>query len=235
MADGGSDHDARWTAVDEYAFSKLHPSTSTPSPTTLQNTLANSSKKGLPDIAVSPSQGKFLKLQAQLVKAQNILELGTLGGYSTIWLADSSPSVRIVSIEFDAHHREVALENLAQAGFADRVDVRLGAGLDVLPQVAAEVAEGKVGKFDLVFIDADKENNWAYVEYALGIVNSGALIIVDNVVRKGKVAQAGTGDSRVEGARQVIEKIGADDRLDGVVLQTVGEKSYDGFVLAVVK
>lgn len=235
MADRASAHDPSWTAVDDYAFSKLHPSTSTPSQTTLKNTLANSTKKGLPDIAVSPSQGKFLKLQAQLVKAQNILEIGTLGGYSTIWLADSSPSVRVVSIEFDAHHREVALENLAQAGYADRVDVRLGAGLDVLPQVAAEVATGEIGKFDLVFIDVDKENNWRYVEHALGMVSSGALIIVDNVVRKGKVAQAGTGDARVEGAREVIEKIGADERLDGVVLQTVGEKSYDGFLLAVVK
>lgn len=117
----------------------------------------------------------------------------------------------------------------------ERVEVRLGAGLDVLPGVAEEVAQGKRGKFDLVFIDADKENNWEYVDLALRMVNSGAVIIVDNVVRKGRVAEAGTGDSRVEGARKVIEKIGEDERLDGVVLQTVGEKSYDGFVIAVVK
>jgi len=231
-----NERDSRWTAVDHYSFSHLHPSAYNPTSSTLSSTLANSTKQGLPDIAVSPSQGKFLKLQAQLVKAKNILEIGTLGGYSTIWLASSSPDVRVVSIEYDAHHRKVALENLANAGFGEnRVEVRLGAGIDVLPGIAEEVRKGERGRFDLVFIDTDKENNWNYVEAALGMANPGAVVIVDNVVRKGRVAEAGTGDSRVEGAREVIEKIGKDERLDGVVVQTVGEKCYDGFVIAIVK
>lgn len=226
----------RWTSVDRYSFSHLHPKSSTePSNEILDYTFASSEKEGLPDIAVSPSQGKFLKIQAQLVKAKSILELGTLGGYSTIWLASSSPDVKVVSIEVDEHHAKVAKANIAYAGLSERVEVKLGPGLDVLPKVAEEIKQGKRGKLDLIFIDADKENNWNYVDLALGMSNKGAVIIVDNVVRGGRLAIAGTGDSRVEGARRVVEKIGQDDRVDGVVVQTVGEKNYDGFVIAVVK
>ncbi|KAF2796821.1 O-methyltransferas-like protein family 3 [Melanomma pulvis-pyrius CBS 109.77] len=230
------ERDPRWTAVDEYSFTHLHPTSQTsPSNEALSHALSNSEKQGLPDIAVSPSQGKYLKLQAQLVKAQNILEVGTLGGYSTIWLATSSPSVHVVSVEVDAHHAEVARANIQHAGLGDRVEVQLGPGIEVLPKLAEEVKSGKRGKFQFVFIDADKENNWNYVDLAIGMAEQGACIIVDNVVRKGQLAQDAGGDTRIEGARRVVESIGKDERLDGVVVQTVGEKNYDGFLIAVVK
>lgn len=230
------ERDPRWTAVDEYSFTHLHPiSQTSPSNEALSHALSNSEKQGLPDIAVSPSQGKYLKLQAQLVKAQNILEVGTLGGYSTIWLATSSPSVHVVSVEVDAHHAEVARSNIEHAGLGDRVEVQLGPGIEVLPKLAEEVKSGKRGKFQFVFIDADKENNWNYVDLAIGMAEQGACIIVDNVVRKGQLAQDAGGDTRIEGARRVVENIGRDERLDGVVVQTVGEKNYDGFLIAVVK
>jgi predicted O-methyltransferase YrrM len=234
MSGQSYENDTRWTAVDEYAFSHLHPSTSTPSTSVLDHALQNSKKEGLPDIAVSPSQGKYLQLQARLIRAKNILEVGTLGGYSTIWLANSTPDVKVTTVEVDAHHAEVARANIKNAGVADRVEVRLGLGIEVLPQLAQEVKDGKQAKFQFVFIDADKENNWNYVEVAIGMCDPGACIIVDNVVRKGKVAQD-TEDPRVAGARRVIENIGKDDRLEGIVLQTVGEKNYDGFLFAVVK
>lgn len=226
--------DARWTAVDEYAFSHLHSSTKTPSTSALDHALSTSKKEGLPDIAVSPSQGKYLQLQARLVRAKNILEVGTLGGYSTIWLANASPDVTVISVEVDKHHAEVARSNIENAGVADRVDIRLGPGVEVLPQLAEEVKTGKRGKFQFVFIDADKENNWNYVDIALGMCEPGACIIVDNVVRKGQLAND-VSDPRVAGARKVVENIGRDDRLDGIVVQTVGDKNYDGFLLAVVK
>ncbi|KAF2873119.1 O-methyltransferas-like protein family 3 [Massariosphaeria phaeospora] len=228
------ERDPRWTAVDEYTFSHLHPAPSSPSPSALTAALRHSEAQGLPDIAVSPSQGKFLKLQAQLAKAKNILEVGTLGGYSTIWLASSSPDVQIVSVEVDKHHAAVAKANLENAGLADRVEIRLGPGVEVLPTLAEEIKEGKRGKLQLTFIDADKENNWNYVDAAIGMSEPGACIIVDNVVRKGQLVTA-QDDPRVEGARRVIENVGKDDRIDGVVMQTVGEKNYDGFLVAVVR
>ncbi|KAF2005322.1 O-methyltransferas-like protein family 3 [Amniculicola lignicola CBS 123094] len=230
------ERDERWTAVDQYSFSHLHPKTSTtPSIEALEYALTNQEKSGLPDIAVSPSQGKFLKLQAQLIKAKNILEIGTLGGYSTIWLASASPDVKVTTVEVDPHHAEVAKATFKHAGVQDRVEVKLGPGLDVLPQLVEEVKQGKRDKYQLVFIDADKENNWNYVDLALGgLVESGTAIIVDNVVRKGQLADDKTEDSRILGARRVVENVGKDDRLDGVVVQTVGEKNYDGYLLAIV-
>jgi predicted O-methyltransferase YrrM len=226
--------DPRWSAVDKYAFSHLHVPTRSPSTSALEHALQNSEKEGLPDIAVSPSQGKYLQLQARLIRAKNILEVGTLGGYSTIWLANATPEVKVTSVEVDEHHAAVARSNIKNAGVADRVDVRLGSGIEVLPQLADEVKSGKREKFQFVFIDADKENNWNYVDTAIGMCDPGACIIVDNVVRKGQVAHA-TDDPRVAGARKVIESIGKDHRLEGVVLQTVGDKNYDGFLFAVVK
>ncbi|KAF2689056.1 O-methyltransferas-like protein family 3 [Lentithecium fluviatile CBS 122367] len=229
------EQDPRWTAVDHYSLSHLHPaSRTTPSPATLEHARANTEKEGLPDIAVAPSQGKFLKLQAQLVKAKNILEVGTLGGYSTIWLASASPDVKVTTVEVNSHHASVARANLEHAAVADRVDIKLGAGIDVLPQLAEEVRAGKRDKFQLVFIDADKENNWNYVDTAIGMVDPGSVIIVDNVVRKGQLPNE-KGDAGVQGARKVVENVGRDERLDGVVVQTVGEKNYDGFLIAVVK
>ncbi|KAL5118958.1 hypothetical protein ACEQ8H_003087 [Pleosporales sp. CAS-2024a] len=236
MSGQGQSHerDPRWTAVDEYAFAHLHSSTSVPSTSVLDHALSQSQKEGLPNIAVSPSQGKYLQLQARLCRAKNILEVGTLGGYSTIWLANASPDVQVTSIEVDAHHAQVARSNVKKAGVADRVDIRLGPGLHVLPQLADEVSSGKRPKFHLVFIDADKPNNWNYVDMALGMCEPGACIIVDNVVRKGQLA-TDVKDPGIVGARRVVENIGKDDRLEGVVLQTVGEKNYDGFLFSVVK
>jgi predicted O-methyltransferase YrrM len=228
------EHDPRWTAVDEYAFSHLHPSSATPPTSALDHALSTSEKEGLPDIAVSPSQGKYLQLQARLMRAKNILEVGTLGGYSTIWLANATPNVKVTSVEVNKHHAEVARANITHAGVEDRVDIRLGPGIEVLPQLVQEVKNDKREKFDFVFIDADKENNWNYVDIALGMCESGACIIVDNVVRKGQLAKE-VADPAVKGARKVVENVGKDHRLDGVVMQTVGEKNYDGFLFAVVK
>jgi len=226
--------DPRWSAVDTYSLGHLHPASRTsPSNDVLEHALSNSEEEGLPDIAVSPSQGKYLQLQARLLRAKNILEVGTLGGYSTIWLANASPDVKVISVEVDEHHAKVARSNIEHAGVADRVDVRLGPGVEVLPRIVEEVKQGKLGKFQLVFIDADKENNWSYVNTALELCEPGACIIVDNVVRKGQLAQDSE-DPRIAGARRVVEKIGSDKRLDGVVVQTVGDKNYDGFLIAVV-
>lgn len=227
--------DPRWTAVDDYSLGHLHPSSrTTPSNGVLEHALSNSEKQGLPDIAVSPSQGKYLQLQARLLKAKNVLEVGTLGGYSTIWLANASPDIKVISIEVDEHHAKVAQSNIEHAGVGDRVDVRLGPGIDVLPKIVEEVKQGKLGKFQLVFIDADKENNWNYVDIALEVCEPGACIIVDNVVRKGQLA-TDTDDPRIAGARHVVENVGKDDRLDAVVVQTVGDKNYDGFLIAAVR
>lgn len=229
------EQDPRWTSVDTYSLSHLHPTTRTnPSHSVLTHILQNCKTKGLPDIAVSPSQGKFLKLQAQLIRAKNVLEVGTLGGYSTVWMATASSDIKVTTVEVDRHHASVATSNFEHAGVSSRVEVKLGAGIDVLPQLAEEVKEGKRGKYQLVFIDADKENSWNYVDIALGMCDSGACIIVDNVVRKGQLTNE-KGDERVQGARRVIENVGKDDRLDGVVVQTVGEKNYDGFLMVVVK
>ncbi|KAI4911045.1 hypothetical protein J4E90_007302 [Alternaria incomplexa] len=227
--------DPRWTAVDTYSFGHLHPSTRiSPSQSALQHALDASQQAGLPDIAVSPSQGKYLQLTARLARSKNILEVGTLGGYSTIWLATSSPNVKVISVEVDMHHANVARSNIQTAGLEDNVDVIEGPGMDVLPALAQQVRDGKRPKFDFVFIDADKENNWNYVDIALGMCEAGACVIVDNVVRKGQLAEE-TDDPRIAGAKRVVENVGKDERLDGVVLQTVGEKSYDGFLLATVK
>lgn len=227
--------DSRWTAVDTYTFGHLHSSSSsTPSSSVLEHTLKNSEEQGLPKIAVAPSQGKLLQLIARIGGAKRILELGTLGGYSTIWLATAGPEVHVTSIEVDAHHAEVARANIEYAGLSSRIDVHLGRGQDILPALAEEVAAGKRERFDFVFIDADKEHNWFYVDSALGMSRSGATIVVDNVVRKGQIVlDAYQEDPKVVGSRLVVENIGKDERLDGTVLQTVDEKSYDGFLLAV--
>lgn len=230
----GYECDPSWNAVDEYAFSHLHPNTSIPSNSVLEHVRSASEKAGLPDIAVSPPQGKYLQLQARLAHARNVLEVGTLGGYSTIWLANAHPDTKVTSVEVDEHHANVARANIEYAGLADRVDIRLGPGIEVLPQLAEEVKSGKRDKFQFVFIDADKKNNWNYVDTALGMCESGACIIVDNVVRGGRLAQS-LDDASVQGARRMVEMIGKDDRLDGMVLQTVGDKSYDGFLFAVVR
>jgi predicted O-methyltransferase YrrM len=215
-----------WTAVDHYFTEQLVP----PDPD-LEAALQASQAAGLPAINVAPKQGKLLQLLAQLQGARTILEIGTLGGYSTIWLARALPAGgRLISLEAEPKHAEVAQANIARAGLAEVVEVRLGPALETLPQLAAEGH----GPFDLVFIDADKRSNSDYFTWALKLSRPGSLIIVDNVVRGGEVANAASTASDVQGSRQVIEMLGAEPRVSATALQTVGSKGYDGFALAVV-
>jgi len=189
---------------------------------------AASNAAGLPAIAVSVQQGKFLCLLAGAMQARRILELGTLGGFSTIWLArGAGPRGRVVTLEYEPKHAEVARANLARAGVADRVEVVVGAALDTLPTVTG-------GPFDLVFIDADKENNLAYLDWTIRLSRPGSVIVVDNVIRDGQILTE-SGDPRVTATRQTLQVMGEHPRLDTAVLQTVGVKGWDGFAIAAVR
>ena len=211
-----------WSQVDHYLGEVL-----VPADPALDAALAASKAAGLPEIAVAPNQGKLLNLLARLAGARSILEIGTLGGYSTIWLARALPADgRLITLEADPKHAEVARANIAAAGFADVVDVRLGKALDTLPSVE--------GPFDLVFIDADKPNTPHYFEWALRLSRLGTVIIVDNVIRSGAVADASNTDPAILGVRKLHELIAAEPRVDATALQTVGVKGYDGFTLALV-
>lgn len=215
-----------WTAVDRY-FSDLLVSADP----ALEAALAASASAGLPAINVSPVQGKLLHVLAQSIGARNILEIGTLGGYSTIWLARALPDGgRVISLEADPRHAEVARANIARAGLDDRVEVRLGMALDLLPGVAA------VGgpPFDFVFIDADKPNNAAYFDWALRLSRTGSIIVVDNVVRGGDVIAAASDSPTVQGVRRFLERFAAEPRVSATAIQTVGSKGYDGFAIALV-
>lgn len=193
--------------------------------------LQANSAAGLPPIDVSPAQGKFLHLIARSIGARRVLEIGTLGGYSTIWLARAvGEDGQVLSLEFQPRHAEVARENLDRAGVGKRVEIRVGAALDSLPVLEKEHPE----PFDLVFIDADKVNNANYVRWALRLTHPGSVIIVDNVVRNGGIADADSADAAVRASREVIELLGAEPRLEASVLQTVGSKGWDGFAYAVV-
>ncbi|KAF2756219.1 O-methyltransferase [Pseudovirgaria hyperparasitica] len=226
--------DPRWTAVDEYVNANLLADAKLNG--ALEEALKRTRAQRLPDIAVSAAQGKFLQLQCKLIGARNVLEVGTLGGYSSIFLAATSPEIRVVTVEVNEHHAAVARENIAAAGYADRVEVIVGAGRDVLPELLANVNAGKREKFDFVFIDADKPNNWFYFDTAVKMCRPRAQIIVDNVIRGGRLANPEAfEDPSVAGSREVIEKVGRDPRVDAVALQTVGEKSYDGMLITVVK
>ncbi|MGQ4616187.1 class I SAM-dependent methyltransferase [Nocardia sp. R7R-8] len=186
---------------------------------------------GLPAIDVSPPQGKFLHLLARTAGARRVLEIGTLGGYSTIWLARAvGPKGRVVTLEFAARHAEVARTNLDRAGVGDRVEIRVGAALDSLPVLAEEDPE----PFDLVFIDADKVNNSNYVLWALRLTRPGSVIIVDNVVRGGKLGDERSEDPEAQAGRELVELLTAEPNLDATVVQTVGSKGWDGFAYAVV-
>jgi predicted O-methyltransferase YrrM len=185
----------------------------------------------LPAINVSPAQGKLLMLLAKLVGARSILEVGTLGGYSTIWLARALPQDgSFVTLEVNPKHADVARSNVARAGLASVVDVRVGAALDTLVRLASE---GR-GPFDLVFIDADKENNPSYFEWALKLTRRGSLIIVDNVVRGGRVIEGGNNEPAVAGTRRLYERMASEPRVSATAIQTVGVKGYDGFAVVLV-
>jgi predicted O-methyltransferase YrrM len=187
---------------------------------------------GLPAIDVSPVQGKLLHLLARAAGARRILEVGTLGGYSTIWLARALPDDgRVVTLEIDPHHAEVARANLDRAGIGARVDIRVGPALETF---AALTAAGEA-PFDLVFIDADKQNNANYVRAAIGLARPGALIIVDNVVREGRVLDADSEDPMVQGTRRLFDMLADEPRLDATAIQTVGVKKWDGLVVALVR
>jgi predicted O-methyltransferase YrrM len=195
----------------------------------LSAALEASNAAGLPPIAVSAQQGKFLCLLAGAMQARRILEIGTLGGFSTIWLArGAGPQGRVVTLEYEPKHAEVAQANLQRAGVADRVEVVVGAALDTLPTVTA-------GPFDLVFIDADKENNLAYLQWAIRLSRPGSVIVVDNVIRDGHILSPEPDDAKVRATRQTLQAMGEHPRLDTAVIQTVGMKGWDGFALASVR
>jgi predicted O-methyltransferase YrrM len=224
-----------WTDVDAYTVSHLHPP-SRPNSEALLAALQNSLDQGLPDIASYPVVAKFYALQCRALGVRHALEVGTLGGYTSIFLASENPGLKVTTVEVDPHHRDVALENMKNAGVEDQVEIRLGPGLEVLPKLAKEIAAGKLPKLGFAYIDADKENNWAYMDQIIGMCEPRAVIFVDNMVRGGDLIDPTLKDNkRVKGARQVVEMVGKDDRVDGMVLQTVGEKSYDGMLMAVVK
>ncbi|MER5790355.1 O-methyltransferase [Streptomyces sp. NPDC001980] len=213
-----------WDDVDFYFTSHLSPDDES-----LQAALRESEANELPHANVTANQGKMLQLLAQIQDARHILEIGTLGGYSTIWLARALPADgRLISLEYSAHHAEVAVRNIARAGLEKLVEVRVGPALESLPKLADE----NPAPFDLVFIDADKANNPYYVEWALRLTRTGSLIIVDNVVRGGRVVDAESAEPDVVGTRAAIELIAAHPRLTGTAIQTVGSKGYDGFALA---
>lgn len=216
----------QWTAVDSYITDLFFE----PDPV-LEAALASSAAAGLPAISVSPTQGKMLHLLARALGARNILELGTLGGYSTIWLARAlPPDGRVISLEVNPKHAEVARENIARAGLASLVEIRLGRALDTLPQLATE----NHGPFDLVFIDADKPGYSDYLPLCLKLARRGTLIIADNVVRKGAVANAASTDVNVQGIRRFNAALAAEKRVTTTVIQTVGSKGYDGLAIILV-
>jgi len=215
-----------WTEVDRYITDLL-----VPADPALDQALAASKAAGLPAINVAPNQGKLLELLARLRGARSILEIGTLGGYSSIWLARALPAGgRLVTLEADAKHAEVARANIANAGLAGSVEVRLGKALDTLPQLEKEDR----GAFDLVFIDADKENIPAYFTWALRLTKPGSLIIVDNVVRKGAVIDAASKDVNIQGVRRFNELVAREPRVSATAIQTVGSKGYDGLAFLLV-
>ncbi|MBO0868662.1 MAG: O-methyltransferase [Micromonosporaceae bacterium] len=216
----------QWTAVDEYIVEQLLPADPA-----LTAAVQASAQAGLPPFSVTPNQGKLLHLLARVQGARSILEVGTLGGYSTIWLARAlPPDGRLVTLEADPRHAEVARANIARAGLADLVDLRLGDALDTLAKLEAD----RDGPFDLVFIDADNRNNPHYVRSALRLAGPGTLIVVDNIARIRGVGVTAEGDSRVPGTREVFEILAAQPRVCATAIQTVGAKGYDGFAIALV-
>ena len=211
-----------WAEVDALLEERLLPRDPV-----LEDVLRASAAAGLPAHDVSPLQGRLLELLARLRGARAILEIGTLGGYSTIWLARAlPPGGRLVTLELDPHRAAVARENLERAGLADRVEVLAGPALETLP--------GLSGPFDFVFIDADKEASADYLGWALRLARPGTLVVADNVVRGGAVADGDSTDPRVRGVRRLLDAIAAEPRLSATGLQTVGAKGWDGFVLALV-
>jgi predicted O-methyltransferase YrrM len=216
-----------WTAVDTYLAGLLAPGDAK-----LDSVVKANRKAKLPEIDVSPLQGKFLQLLVEITQAKRILEIGTLGAYSTICMARALPKGgKIITLEYEPKHAEVARRNLQAAGVARSVEIRVGAALDSLPVLHAE----KAGPFDFIFIDADKENNPRYLEWALKLSRRGTVILVDNVARHGRVIEAKSKEPDIRGTRQMLEMMAKHPRLSATALQTVGVKGLDGFAIAVVR
>lgn len=214
--------DAVWRDVDAYVEDRLVGEDEA-----LSAAIRDSAAAKLPAIAVSAAHGKLLSLLAMSIRAKRILEIGTLGGYSAIWMARALPADgELVTLEIDPHNAAVARSNIARAGLGERVDIRVGPAIEMLPTLQ--------GPFDMAFIDADKESNTAYFDHAVRLSRPGGIIIVDNVVRDGRVIDA-QGNAQVQGVRQMMDAIHADERVSATVVQTVGVKGYDGFLMAVVR
>ena len=215
-----------WTAVDKYITDLLVPSDSA-----LEAALQASSAAGLPHIQVSPAQGKLLHLLARACGARQVLEIGTLGGYSTIWLARALPAGgRVITLEADPKHAEVSRANFVHAGLGGAIGLRLGPALETLPKLAAE---GR-GPFDLIFIDANKSQMPEYFDWALKLARAGSVIIADNVIRDGRVLDTASGDPDIQGVRRFNERLASEKRVSATEIQTVGSKGYDGFAFAMV-
>jgi predicted O-methyltransferase YrrM len=216
-----------FATVDQYISKLLAPEDEA-----LQNTVSSIEQEGIPAISVSANQGKFLQLMAMLCRANRILELGTLAGYSTIWMARALPdNGKLITLEVDPHHAAVAKRNIENAGLSEKVDLRLGKALDILPQMI----EAGEAPFDMIFIDADKPPYPEYFNYALQLSHSGTLIICDNVIREGKVLDPGSTDERVYGVRRLNEMLSKNDKVTATIIQTVGAKEHDGMAIALVK
>jgi predicted O-methyltransferase YrrM len=216
-----------FASVDHYLADKLIPTDQR-----LDDTLKANKDAGLPSIDVSPTQGKLLNLLARMHSAKRILEVGTLGGYSTIWLARAlPPDGKLITLELNPKHAEVAATNIRNAGFSHLVEQRVGSALESLANLHAE----KVAPFDFIFLDADKPNNPNYLDWAIRLSHPGSVIICDNVIRDGAIIDANDTDPSVKGTRLLFEKLGAHSRLDATAIQTVGSKGYDGFAIAIVK
>ena len=216
-----------WTSVDRYFTDRLQPKD-----VVLEAALRSSEAAGLPPIQVSPSQGRLLGILARAIGARRILEIGTLGGYSTICLGRSlPPEGRLISLELSPLHAGIARENLERAGLAPRVEIREGPALESLPKLAAE----RGAPFDLTFIDADRPNLPAYFDWAVRLSRPGALIVVDNVVRRGEVADPSNQDPNVLGVRRLVEQVAQDPRVEAAANPTVGAKGYDGILVAIIR
>ncbi|WP_409174095.1 O-methyltransferase [Brevibacillus fortis] len=216
----------QWTAVDHYFTDKLLEADSV-----LDTVLQENAAAGLPAIDVAPNQGKFLHLLARIQGARSILEIGTLGGYSTIWLARALPADgRLITLEYDPKHAEVAQSNITRAGLNQIVEVKVGLALDSLIQLHKE----NRGPFDFIFIDADKKGNPDYFQWALKLSRKGTVIITDNVVRSGQVVDETSTDPNIVGVRQFTDMVAEEQRVSGTVVQTVGSKGYDGFAIMLV-
>jgi predicted O-methyltransferase YrrM len=220
-----------WTAVEKYLVSTLiHPDEA------VNEAVQANASAGLPAIDVAPNEGKLLHLIARIQGATRILEIGTLGGYSTIWLARALPPTgHLITLELDPKHAAVAEKNIQRAGVSSLVDIRVGPAVDSLAQLHADLLIKKIEPFDLIFLDADKPNNPVYLAWAIKLARPGTIIIGDNVIRDGEIIDANNTDPSVSGTRTFLEHLGNHPRLEATALQTVGSKGYDGFAIAIVK